>query len=65
MKPTQYNAAIRKIFDTTHCGAGLAKCFELADLACYRALTFNGAIYIKIAPKQWVETPFNIQDFEV
>lgn len=64
MEKVRYVEAVRKIFDSTHSGAGFEKCCALAAASSYKALTFNGEIFV-LGPTGWVKSPFTIQDFEV
>ena len=64
MEKVRYVAAIRKIFDSIHCGESLSKCCDLAAAAKYKALMYNGRIFVRVGG-DWVESPFTIEDFEV
>lgn len=56
-----YCAGITKVLLIKDAGSDLLNASELADKAGYKALAFNGIIYIK--SKEWVKTPFLTSDF--
>lgn len=61
----RYTVGIRKIFTTCAMDMSLERAFGLATSAGFKALAFNGTIYVQsMTTKIWNETVFRIDDFE-
>ena len=59
-----YTEGIRKIYS---CQIGIGhidKICILAEEAGYKALTWNGQIYVKVKDDAWLKTEFTIDDFQ-
>ncbi len=61
----KYTTGIRKIFTACAMDMNLNRACELATMAGFKALSYNGTIYIQsMTTKIWNETVFRIDDFE-
>lgn len=62
----KYTEAIRKVFDAPNqAGIDLRQMCKKAEAAGYKALNFNGEIWIRSGPNTtiWSLSPFSIDDF--
>lgn len=61
-----YIEFVRRIYDASITSAGLEKCKQMAEQACYRYMNFNGDIYYFTDNMEWIQLKdMKIRDFEV